>query len=323
MSLLTERYKTLLEAETRNQGAVCGNPVVQFWSSVTGGCIRDGQELGSEYFTTNLISQARFNTAVQRLIQAQPDNFFIEIGPHSTLADPLRQICSAKGVDYNYVPTMQRGEDCVKSALTAVGQLYQNGITLNYETLYPGGRVLSNLPQYAWKRNGAYWYESRLSKEWRLRKVSHHKLLGLRVPESTTFEPIWRNMLSLGDGPWLMDHKIVNDVVFPFAGYLTMAGAAVRQITGVDGGYRIRCAIAHTALVLWESTPVEIITTLRQHKSSDLSHSMWFEFTISSFSGSTWIRNCQGQVRPYAQALPHQSAPKAELSRQINVSGWY
>jgi hypothetical protein len=54
----------------------------------------------------------------------------------------------------------------------------------------------------------------------RFRKFKRHELLGSRTLESTDIEPSWRNVLRLEDVPWLADHKIVEDIVFPCAGYV-------------------------------------------------------------------------------------------------------
>ena len=323
MKDIADKYESLVRTEILRSDCVRQKPSIQFWSSVTAGCIQDSQRLGTDYFKANLTSQVCFNLGVQRILEHQPNTLFLEIGPHSTLAGPLREICSAKGLDCTYIPTMRRGQNSETSVLAAIGQLFQNDVFIDNRLLYPTGRTLTNLPQYAWKHSGPYWYESRLSKEWRLRNLGHHGLLGLRVPESTVLEPTWRNMLSLEDQPWIADHKIVNDVVFPFAGYISMAGEAVQQTTGIDSGYRIRNAVARTALVLVNSAPVELVTSLRPRKPNDLSNSAWFEFTISSFSGSAWIINCHGQVRAIAGKSPHWVTPKVELVRHVAVSQWY
>ncbi|KAJ5957961.1 Acyl transferase/acyl hydrolase/lysophospholipase [Penicillium vulpinum] len=323
MSSMGDKYRKFLEIEIQQQNLVRENPRVKFWSSVTGHIIEDGQELGPKYFQSNLTSQVRFNATIQQILRHQTNNIFLEIGPHSTLAGPLRQICSTQGSVCSYVPTMLRGKNCQASALAALGQLYQNGISMDERVVFPAGRALKNLPRYAWKHTGPYWYEARVSKEWRLRGTGHHGLLGLRVPETTELEPVWRNQLSLDDEPWIADHKIVNDVIFPFAGYISMAGEAVRQLTGIEGGYRIKHALAQSALVLSDSAPVEIVTTLRPLKISDSANSEWLEFTISSYSGSTWIQNCQGQVKAINDVTHNNKPPEGELSRQISSSRWY
>ncbi|KAM3080300.1 hypothetical protein ACMFMG_005261 [Clarireedia jacksonii] len=97
--------------------------------------------------------------------------------------------------------------------------------------------VLTDLPRYPWNHSNSYWYESRVSKAWRPRRFGHHELLGLRVPQTTDNDPVWRVMLSLDDVPWLADHQVKGDIVFPFAAYVSMAGEAFRQVSGVQEGY--------------------------------------------------------------------------------------
>lgn len=60
-------------------------------------------------------------------------------------------------------------------------------------------------------------------KNWRFRKHSPHDLLGLRTLEGGDISPTWRIELRLVDVPWLKDHCVGSDVVFPGAGYIAMA----------------------------------------------------------------------------------------------------
>ena len=256
-----------------------------------------------------------------RILQRQRNCVFLEVGPHSTLAGPLREICSEAELNFLYIPTMIRNKDCVETLLSAWGLLYQHGVHFSFEPLTRGGRALTDLPSYPWDHSASYWYESRLSKEWRFRKYGYHGLLGLRVGESTTIEPSWRNVLALEDEPWLYDHRIRDDVIFPFAGYVAMAGECIRQMSGVADGYSLRRVVTHSALVLTDSKPVEMITALRPHRLTDSLDSAWFDFTISSSFGSTWVRNCTGQVKPRATDLaPCEGFPI--LPREISPSRW-
>ena len=110
--------------------------------------------------------------------------------------------------------------------------------------------------------------------------------------------------------------------MFPFTGYCAMVGESIRQVSGIADGYSLRHIIVHSALILTHSKPAEIITTLRSRKLTDSLDSDWFEFTISSNSGSTWIRNCEGLVKPrqteLAQCGEFQINP-----RKVSPSRWY
>lgn len=328
---LGKEYRSLVEAELASgRDSSLSTAVLSagrhlnilFFSSVTGELIEDSVAVNPEYWQTNLTSPVRFDSAVQRMLQHQRNSVFLEIGPHSTLAGPLRQICSKVGADCLYIPTIIRNKDCVETLLSAWGQLYQQGISFSFEALTQGGSTLPDLASYPWDHSASYWYESRLSKDWRFRKYGYHGLLGLRVGESTTREPSWRNVLSLEDEPWLYDHKIRGDVVFPFAGYAAMAGESIRQVSGTTDGYNLRHVVVHSALVLTDSKPVEMITALRPHKLTDSEDSDWFEFTILSNSGSTWMRNCEGQVKPRQADLGRCEEFNA-YPREVTPSRWY
>ena len=93
----------------------------------------------------------------------------------------------------------------------------------------------------------------------------------------------------------MQDHKVLDDVVFPCAGYVAMAGEAIRQLTGSDD-YTIRNLGVKNALVLHEKT-VELFTSFRILTLASSAPSEWYEFTVYSHSGSTWTKHCDGRAR--------------------------
>lgn len=322
MKSLSALYRDLVEVELKKKNIVQQSQVLPFFSSVTEGVIEMSALLGPDYWEANLNSPVLFSSAVNNVLNHQKISLFLEIGPHSTLAGPLRQICSEVGSTFLYVPTMLRGNDCVESLLSAFGQLYQQGVSIDFQKIHRLGKPLTDLPLYPWEHSASYWYENRVSKDWRFRNFGHHGILGLRVPESTKLEPCWRNNLHLEDEPWLYDHKIRSDVVFPFAGYVAMAGEAARQVTGMDDGYSLRHVVAHSALVLTDLKPVEMITTLRPHKLTDSADSESYDFVISSNSGSSWIKNCEGTVGPHSKTRSS-PPPCGTFPRRVVPSRWY
>ena len=322
METLSCKYRHLVEEEFEKQNIILRDPDIPFFSSVTNVVIASGKSLGPRYWESNLTSPVLFNSAVSNALKHRRNSLFLEIGPHSTLAGPIRETATEAGLTCVYIPTMLRTQNCQQTLLSAFGQLYQQGLSVDFQVLAPHGNVLTNLPAYPWDHGSSYWYESRVSKDWRFRKFGHHRLLGSRVPESSDLGPCWRNVLQIEDEPWLYDHKIQHDVVFPFAGYCTMAGEAIRQITGVESGYSLRHVIAHTALVLTNSKPVEMVTTLRQHRLTDSSVSDSWDFVVSSYSGSAWINHCEGQVQPRQKILASSKTPE-RLLRSVKTSRWY
>ncbi|RSL89606.1 hypothetical protein CEP51_001128 [Fusarium floridanum] len=325
MTSLATQYKDLMEPELARRDLKRPATIdIPFFSSVTGNVITSGDSLGPDYWISNLTSRVRFTSAVSKALEDLPNSVFIEIGPHSTLSGPLRQISTAVGADYRYVSTLKRSGDSSYNLLSTFGQMHQKGVLLDWSAISPKGKVLTNLPSYAWDySSGSFWYETRLSKESRFREFGHHRLLGLRNPHSSSLEPAWRNNLTLEDEPWLADHMVGSDVVFPFAGYIAMAGEAIRQTTGISEGYRVQDATARSAMVLSDQ-PVEVMTTLRPVNLSDTSVFRWFTFTIVSHNGSSWNLHFEGQVKACNEASTPSLKPATDtLVRPVASTGWY
>ena len=328
MKPLGIEYLELLRAEN-NFGTPCSEDKALFLSSVTCKPVDDPTSFGPEYWVDNLTSPVRFDSAITNL-KVSGSNVFLEVGPHSTLAGPLRDICSTLSKPCNYIPCQIRHQDSTTTFLSAVGKMYQEALPIDVKALFSEDRqALGGLPVYPWDHSGSYWYESRLSSAWRQRPFPHHSLLGERTVDSPDFSPIWRNMLSLEDVPWIADHKIRQDVVFPLAGYIAMAGEAIRQTTRVDTGYRLRDVEARKALVLTDSKATEVVTVLHAHTGGAAESPSWYEFSIASCNGDTWLIHCTGQVSPLAESQTQklswepESAAVRKLSRKLTPMRFY
>ncbi|KAF2832649.1 KR domain-containing protein, partial [Ophiobolus disseminans] len=323
MRSLAEEYRELMDAEIVEKGWEKQMPLLPMFSTVHGGIINTSKQLGPTYWTNNLLMPVKFHTAIETIQETLSSTLFVEIGPHATLAGPLRQICAGVGRPCIYISTMVRGASSQESFLSAIGQLYQQSVPLNLESIIPHGKVLHDMPTYAWDHSGSYWHESRVSKDWRFRTYPNHVLLGVKIPESTSMAPVFRNVLNLEHVPWLADHKVRSDIVFPFAGYCCMAGEAVRQIMGMDQGYALRHVRALSALVLAENKSVEIVTTLRRQQLTDSTDSEWFEFTITHYAGAAWVTNCRGQVRALMRATEAPVKAPVALPRKVKAARLY
>jgi acyl transferase domain-containing protein len=273
---------------------------VPFFSSVFGKILCESGTFDPAYWRSNLENPVLFNSASKLILDTQAqDHLFLEIGPHSALAGPIRQILKANSrKNDTYVTALERGKDCGESVLKMIGELYLQNIHINFRQVAPYGTVLTNMPLYQWCHDQEYWNESRVSRQWRLRKHPNHEILGSRTVEGNDLQPEWRNVLRLDNVPWLRDHQIINDIVFPCAGYLSMACEAIRQISiSTSEDFTFRNVVIQTALVLSDSKSVEMITSLRPVRLTNTLNSVWWEFSISSFNGSIWIKHCGGQIR--------------------------
>jgi acyl transferase domain-containing protein len=306
-------------------------PAIPMFSSQTNNVIRKKHALNGPYWQSSYDNPVLFNTVMQKLILSRSVNaaplMLVEIGPHSALAGPIRQIIKECQRDVSYIPTLVRSEDATHNLLTAAGKLFLKGIKLDFQAVNRGGRVLADLPSYSWNHSTRYWDEGRLSKQWRLREFAHHDLLGSRVADSGDLQPVWRNLLRLVDIPWCRDHVIAGDIVFPGAGYVAMAVEAIRQINGGadDVGFTLRSVSLLAALAMNETAATEIVLTMRPLRLTDsLDDSSWYEFSIMSYntSASSWTKHCTGQAR---QGRDHEveSMHITDLPRKIQSSSWY
>ena len=298
---------------------------VPFFSSVTGKRLQADCALDANYWKANLESPVLFQSAVTSILQHDvgKNAIFLEVGPHSALSAPLRQIFTKHASQTAYIPVMLRKQNCTESFLKAIGKLYTLHASLDLNALFPNGITLKDLPPYPWNHEGSYWSESRLCQEWRHMKFPYHDLLGVRVSQNTDLEPAWRNMFHLDNAPWVRDHKIGEDIVFPFCGYLAAVGEAVRQLTGIDAGYSVRNMAVSTALVLTEEKPTEMVTTLRPQRLTKSLNSHWWEFTVAAYVGHTWTKHATGEVMAVAVPDLGAVAKPVTLPRKVGTWHWY
>ena len=303
-------------------------PMIPISSMVNGAILTKPALLNSRYWRQNLESPGLFSSAVQTLLDDGPGrHIFLEIGPHSALSGPLRQILDShkNGTECVYVPSLIRHEDPVKAMLNTAGTLHIHGFDrVDFEAINGPGSLLADLPPYPWIRTRRLWNESRSVRAWRLRSVPFHELLGARTLESVNIEPCWRNMLSLVNVPWLEDHKIQGRILFPGACYIAMAGVAVQQTTSCES-YQIRQLNLKAALFIEDDEPVELITSMRPVRFSDHAESEWFEFSITSVIGKSETKHCTGQVRPVG-SISEPSSRSSDVSgypRRVASRSWY
>lgn len=269
------------------------------FSCVTGGKISSPKVLNATYWRQSIESPVRFHQSINTLLESsQNDRVIVEVGPQSLLSGPLNQIFEASDQKspLAYIPTLLKDKDPMECLLTTAGQLYQNHVSLDFIAINGPGKVLTDLPLYPWQHDKKYWYDTRISREWKHAQFPPHPLLGYRSPESSAVEPSWRNRLQLKHVPWLSDHKIGDDIVYPCVGYISMVGEGIRQLTG-STNFSIRELFVKTALNLKEKGPTEIVTNIRPHRLTDSTDSLWYDFTISAWDGKNWQKHCSGQAK--------------------------
>ncbi|KAB8291743.1 hypothetical protein EYC80_006538 [Monilinia laxa] len=318
---LYHKYRELLEDELQSRSITRKDPLVPMFSSASKGKIVSSKVLLVDYWVTNLVLPVQSNASLTSALHEQGSNYLVEVGPHSTLAGMARQICCAAGVACNYCSTLVRSSHSTSSKGTRT--LFQHSVSIKWNSLTQEGEILTGLLRYTWNHSTLYWYESRVGKAWRSRRFSHHELLGLQVPQTTDNNPVWRVMLSLDDVPWLVDHQVKGDIVVPFTAYVSMAGEAFRQVSGIPEGYFVHQVKAAPAMVLDNERPLEAVTSLHLRDRTDIDGGgNMYDFTVASYTGSTWIQHCEGLIgKPENISSP--TINTNPLPRRVVTKNWY
>lgn len=219
-----------------------GDPDCAWISSVTEGEISSKKsELAGEYWKNNMTQSVLFSHAVRTAIETQgPFDIAIEVGPHPALQGPaLQNIQDVTGNRVPYTGLLARDTDDVESFAAALGYLWRHSALKakgfdRFDQTMSGAqtrKVQKGLPSYAFDHEKVYWYESRLSKTIRTRKTPYHELLGVSCPDGTDSTLLrWKNLLNPKEISWLSGHAVQGQIVFPAAGYMSMAIDACRLV---------------------------------------------------------------------------------------------
>ncbi|GKT61909.1 polyketide synthase [Colletotrichum tofieldiae] len=314
MKTAADDFTSRLEGLLQNK-----KPNVPFYSSVTGVKNKDMSHL---YWVKNVVSPVLFSTAVQSVLDDFESPVFVELGPHSALAGPIRQILQLKNRTAQYIPTLVRNQNAVPAVLKTAGDLWLAGTNIDIAVVNPPGEFLTDLPTYPWHYDKEYWLESRLSRSWRFRNFPHHEILGSRVEEISDACPAWRCNMRVDDVPWLREHVVRDENVFPASAFISMIGEALRQLTG-SVEFALNQVTFESALVLSDQ-PVELVTVLNPAKSRTLGQSVSYDFSISSLNegSEAWVKHVFGQCKAGSGQI--RFPPRMPtLPRQVSATSFY
>ncbi|MCJ1386254.1 hypothetical protein MMC17_009380 [Xylographa soralifera] len=277
-----------------------------------------------EYWVRNMTSPVRFSAALEQMcsgsrknsktrfgaIQSLAEiNLLLEIGPHSAMRGPIKDIFIETGQEsISYDSVMVRGVSAQDTLLDAVGRLACSGypvdiLEVNCSGTKPVARmVLPNLPEYPFDHSQSHWHESRYNREGlRFREQPRLDLLGSAVPDWNPLDARWRKIVRISETPWVEDHKVNGSPVYPAAGMLVMAMEACKQLANEDRritGYTIKDATFNSPLPIAASGPgVEVQLCLRTEEDSFKKDSVVSDFRLYMNKDGHWDENCRGSIQ--------------------------
>lgn len=267
--------------------------------------------MSSRYWRRNLEQPVQFSLALSTLLDRFKKLHVVEVGPHPALKAPVEQIRSHLKLDHLSVPyscTLVRDKDadlCMKQ-LSGDFFLYNHHLQWKNVNCMTAPGISTDLPPYPWDYSpGILWQEPRASIELRNRQNPRHELLGSRLIDGSGMSWAWRNVLNIDEVPWVRDHKLESQIVFPASGYLAMAIEALSQtrsnFSRTTDSVELRHVTINTALIVPDGESrdgVELHTALssREISSSSISQD-WHDFRISSFAAGRATLHCTGSIR--------------------------
>ncbi|RAL02511.1 type I polyketide synthase [Aspergillus ibericus CBS 121593] len=296
-----ERLLTGASPETGSSATSLRLSKVPMISSVTGHQVHEA-DINPQYWVGNLTSRVRFHTAAAELCSLEDLkglNHLVEIGPHSALAGPLKQIIASSKLEAHvkYIPGFVRDSNSCTDLLRTTGRLFLAGHGVSMQGITddlsnePRPRLLVDLPPYQWNYAKEYWREPRVSQEQREQSAPRHDLLGRRVAGLSNETYIWKNILRVRDVPWLRDHSVGSELLLP----------ALWQISGTAFS-------PSQGLVIPESDHgIELVTRLLPQSGSEPG---WYSFTVETNLDKHWKTHCRGYV-------------SASKTLQLNAHPWY
>ncbi|MFF4802833.1 type I polyketide synthase [Streptomyces sp. NPDC001351] len=305
-------------------------PALPIVSTVTGAPLDTADALGPEYWAQHARRTVRFADAVRRL-RADGVTTFLEIGPDAVLTAMGRDCLTDDGEPAEFVPLLRRGHSQERTVSEALARLHVRGVVPDWTTVYEAHRPRRiELPTYAFQRR-RYWEHAVTARPADATGLGlatgGHPLLGAAVRPADSDTLVLTARLSSLTHPWLADHSVLGNVLFPGAGLVELALHAGRE----TGCPELEELTLQTPLVLPDDGAVELQI---QAASGDADgrravtvHSRPAGSGAHADADAEWTLHASGFVAPTASATPadvafaeHWPPPGAE---PVDLSGWY
>nr|A0A3G1DJH7.1 RecName: Full=Squalestatin tetraketide synthase; Short=SQTKS; AltName: Full=Highly reducing polyketide synthase 1; Short=HR-PKS 1; AltName: Full=Squalestatin S1 biosynthesis cluster protein pks1 [Phoma sp. MF5453]AMY15057.1 tetraketide synthase MF-SQTKS [Phoma sp. MF5453] len=314
----------------------------------------------AQHWVNNMLSPVRFAESFQNMCfptqkvsrsgeLEQDVDIILEVGPHGMLQGPIQQMMSLprfESARMPYLSCLLRGQSAVYTMQSLAAGLMGWGYrvdmaAVNFPQGTHGARILHDLPSYPWNHDNSHWWEPRLNKAHRQRVHPPHDLLGSLIPGRDLREPTWRHFIRVQDIPWIRDHVVQSQLVYPGAGFICMAIEAMVQLHDLKdsqskkiAGYRLADVdILRAMLIPDTSEGLEAHISLRPCSTKLLLTNEWYDFCVSSVGeDDKFVDHCRGRIAVEFNTSSLSDAPKttsrersrgAGLTRSVDPSNLY
>ncbi|KAJ1364192.1 hypothetical protein KIN20_024223 [Parelaphostrongylus tenuis] len=183
----------------------------------------------ADYHVNNAISPVLFYEALQKI---PPNAVTIEMAPHSLMQAILRRSLhkTVSNIGLMNKPKTEN-ENELETFLQSLGKIYQAGVNIRVEDLYPGGRFKGVVPKGT-PMIGPMWKWDH-SQDWPV--INGRQMIAagggsLCVSASYHIDPFSADSKE----SFLLDHCIDGRVLYPFTGYMVLAWKTLAKLNGLD-----------------------------------------------------------------------------------------
>ncbi|MEU3228279.1 type I polyketide synthase [Streptomyces sp. NPDC006976] len=259
-----------------------GTPRIPIVSTLTAEPVA---EFTASYWVDQVRGTVRFADAIEHL-RSLGVTRLLELGPDATLTGAIDETYDG---DALAVAALNRKQSEPATAVTALARLWADGADVDWAAFYaPTGARTVDLPTYAFQHQ-RYWLEGgagatdagALGAE-----PLKHPLLSAAVELSDGDGHVFTGRISARTHPWIAEHQVAGDAVFPGTGYVELAVRAGDHLA-CD---RIDELVLEAPLVLPERQSVQVQVVV---DTADAAGSRSFRIS-SRTAGQPWIRHASG-----------------------------
>lgn len=199
---------------------------IPLYSTVTGKRA-DGKHLNADYWFQNARQPVLFTNALTAMLSEGFDTF-VEIGPHPVLVGGAEALFQKRGTDAVISPSMTRREPEEVVFLQSLARLAARGFEPDTAKMFGSARRYVRLPKHPWQHT-RHWFEPPAAAELRRGRFEHPFLK--RQTQLVTEEglAVWEATLDVQKFPYLRDHQVDGEIVFPATGHLEFAWAVASE----------------------------------------------------------------------------------------------
>ncbi|RCX16298.1 acyl transferase domain-containing protein [Anaerobacterium chartisolvens] len=276
--------------------------IYPLYSTVTGDVINGGS-INAEYWWNNVRQTVRFAKTCSKMVE-DGYTLFLEVGPHPVLKTSIKECLQNAGSKGICLQTLNRKEPELVSFYEAVAQFYTLGVNIDWSPFISGGKMV-DLPRYPWQKEKCPFNETEASRNDRLGSEGHLFCNKIVSSPHLSYEVELNQHLL----PFLNDHRVESNIVFPGAAYVEGALALFNAERPDSTGCCLENLRFHNMLSI-NGKEVQLLHSYLDTKNRD------YGIYSRSNSNNGWMQHASGRI--LHEPVSKNAKPLAEISRLKN-----